>query len=460
MIRTAVADRDAQVRRQAVLALPNVADTTFRRSVLATARRDADPMVRLDWVAGHRLLSPDDCEPLLQGTHDPNPHVMLAAIDALGATCADRGRIVSRLRQLVVEGPTGPVARTAGRVSWHALAHALVAISRVDPDTARVVLRVHAGHPTWQVRMYAARGAVVLRDTVVLNRLAFDSIGNVREVAIGGLSSVVGHLADRIYMRALSSPDYHVVLAAARALRGAPVPDSVLPAVVEAFDRLSKRGEQTSRDPRMELLARIDEMGNRGVVPVLARRAHDVDERVAIEAARIAMKVDSTVVIDVQPRTRPEPIAEFIDSLVKLRVTMAASSGGGMFEVFINTRTTAITSSRIVALVRSGYYDGLSFHRVVPNFVLQGGSPSMNEYVGIGPFMRDEPGLGHHARGWVGISTRGRDTGDAQWFINLVDNYRLDHEYTVFGLVEPVYLDVVDGILEGDVIESVRVVRP
>jgi cyclophilin family peptidyl-prolyl cis-trans isomerase len=210
----------------------------------------------------------------------------------------------------------------------------------------------------------------------------------------------------------------------------------------------------------MELLARIDEMGNRGVVPVLERRANDVDERVAMEAARIARKFDPTFAMTVQPRTRPEPIPSFIDSLVKLRVTMAASSGGGMFEVFINTSTTAITSSRIVALVRAGYYDGLTFHRVVPNFVLQGGSPAMNEYVGTGSFMRDELGLGHHARGSVGISTRGRDTGDAQWFINLVDNYRLDHEYTVFGVVEPVHLDVVDGILEGDVIESVRVVRP
>jgi cyclophilin family peptidyl-prolyl cis-trans isomerase len=305
--------------------------------------------------------------------------------------------------------------------------------------------------------MYAARGAVILQDTPVLNRLAFDSVGSVREVAIAGLSSTVGHVADLIYARALSSPDHHVVLAAARALRGAPVRDSVLPAIVAAFERLSEVGEQTSRDPRLALLARIDEMATASVVPVLAARGTDVDEHVAREALRIARRLDPQQALVARSSPSPERVA-LLSGIVKLRMTMAASSGGGSFEVYLNTAEAPITVSRVVALARDGYYDGLTFHRVVPNFVLQGGSPAMNEYVGTGPFMRDELGLAHHARGTVGISTRGRDTGDAQWFINIVDNYRLDHDYTVFGLVMPADLPVVDRILEGDVIESVRIV--
>jgi cyclophilin family peptidyl-prolyl cis-trans isomerase len=95
---------------------------------------------------------------------------------------------------------------------------------------------------------------------------------------------------------------------------------------------------------------------------------------------------------------------------------------------------------------------------VVPNFVIQGGSPGANEYMGDGPFMRDEVGLLSHRRGTVGISTRGRDTGDAQIFVNLVDLPRLDHTYTVFAeVIEG--MDVVDAILEGDVIERVEVVK-
>ena len=71
--------------------------------------------------------------------------------------------------------------------------------------------------------------------------------------------------------------------------------------------------------------------------------------------------------------------------------------------------------------------------------------------------MRDEVGI--HRRGTVGISTRGRDTGDAQIFVNLVDSPRLDHLYTVFGTVVS-GMDVVDGILEGDVIDRIEVVAP
>jgi cyclophilin family peptidyl-prolyl cis-trans isomerase len=62
-------------------------------------------------------------------------------------------------------------------------------------------------------------------------------------------------------------------------------------------------------------------------------------------------------------------------------------------------------------------------------------------------------------RGAVGISTRGRDTGDAQIFIDLVDNPRLNHDYTVFAQALN-GLDVVDQILEGDVIETIEIVRP
>ena len=89
------------------------------------------------------------------------------------------------------------------------------------------------------------------------------------------------------------------------------------------------------------------------------------------------------------------------------------------------------------------------------NFVIQGGSPGANEYSGDPLFMRDEVGL--HVRGTAGVSTRGRDTGDAQIFVNLVDSPRLDHVYTVFGTVVA-GMDVVDGILEGDVIERVELV--
>ena len=132
-------------------------------------------------------------------------------------------------------------------------------------------------------------------------------------------------------------------------------------------------------------------------------------------------------------------------------------TGRGTFELRLLPDEAPVTALHIANLAREGYYNGLTFHRVAPNFVIQGGSPGANEYAGQGPFMRDEVGLRSHRRGTVGISTRGRHTGDAQIFVNLVDSPRLDHTYTVFAEVVN-GMDVVDAIIEGDGIERVELV--
>jgi cyclophilin family peptidyl-prolyl cis-trans isomerase len=137
---------------------------------------------------------------------------------------------------------------------------------------------------------------------------------------------------------------------------------------------------------------------------------------------------------------------------------MSPASGGGSFLVRLFPAEAPATVARIVRLARAGYYDGRTFHRVVPNFVIQGGSPDANEYVGDGPYMRDELGLRSHTRGTLGVSTRGRDTGDAQMFVNLVDNFRLDHDYTVFGEVVA-GMSLVDALQPGAVIQSIEVRR-
>jgi cyclophilin family peptidyl-prolyl cis-trans isomerase len=143
---------------------------------------------------------------------------------------------------------------------------------------------------------------------------------------------------------------------------------------------------------------------------------------------------------------------------VRLRVTMSPASGGGTFTVRLRGDVAPMMAARILDLASRNYYDGLSWHRVEHDFVVQGGSPGASEYVGYKDFLRDELGTVPHVRGTVGMSTRGHDTGDAQWFINLRDNLRLNPEYTVFAeVIEGI--DIVDGILEGDVIESIRSVR-
>ena len=451
-------DKDEQVRRLAVAALPNVDDSTFQRQELNRARRDPHWLVRLEWLRVYRQrFAATDCGPLLRAVTDPVHHVRLAAIDALGAPCPAQDTVRAALRRIAQDGPAGISPRAATDVSWHAKAHALLALARVDSGGVRELLRDNGKHPVWQVRMYVARAAAAARDSLMLTTLAFDDVGNVREVAIQGLATTLGHLADLVFARALTSKDYHVVLAAARALRGAPVRDSVTPAVLDALDRLTKEQRQTSRDARMELLARVREFGTPGDARRLTPLLKDVDDAVAIEAGRLIAHLNGGEV-QVSPQVPQRPVTPPTGT-TRVRVTMSPATGGGTFDLLLDADRAPVTVNRVLELIRSKYYDGLTFHRVIPNFVLQGGSPGMNEYVGDGPFMRDELSLAHHSRGTLGISTRGRDTGDAQWFINMVDNYRLDHDYTVFATVIA-GMDVVDRILEGDVMESVRILGP
>ena len=131
----------------------------------------------------------------------------------------------------------------------------------------------------------------------------------------------------------------------------------------------------------------------------------------------------------------------------------------GTLEISLLPDEAPVTVATFVQLVERGAFNGLTWHRIVPVFVLQGGSPGADEYDGItSTFMRDEVGFARQARGTFGISTRGRDTGDGQIYINLVDNFRLDHDYTVFATMRQGF-DVMDRVQEGDVIESVTIVR-
>jgi len=456
-------DTDPQVRRLVVAALPNVDDAEFQRSELKRIVNDRDWLVRHEVVRIWRqLFASTDCGPLLAALADSVHHVRLAAIDALGGPCPAQDTVVQALLRTIETGPATAAPRTARGVSWHARAHALVAMARIDPKGAQELLRRDIRHPVWQVRMYVARAAVATRDSALLTAMALDEVGSVREVAIQGLSATLGHLPDLVFVRALASRDYHVVLAAARALRGSKARDSVVVGLLDALDRISREKRQTSRDPRMELLARVRELGNAESVGRLQPLLSDEDEAVAIEAAGVMNQLqggdgNGAGGYTPSPKRPSTPSAVPPATNVRVRVTMAPASGGGTFEIVLNVADAPMTVARVSQLIQSKYYDGLTWHRVVPNFVLQGGSPGMNEYVGDGAFMRDELGPGHHDRYTLGISTRGRDTGDAQWFINLVDNHRLDDDYTVFARVVSGF-DVVDRILEGDVMQSVRIV--
>jgi cyclophilin family peptidyl-prolyl cis-trans isomerase len=220
---------------------------------------------------------------------------------------------------------------------------------------------------------------------------------------------------------------------------------------------LTELAADTSRDARVAILERLSELLPADRTSDLAPFREDFDGKVRATADSALNKIVGTALPPALAIKRRYPYQPAVNELANLPATAAITmEGGGVIQLELLRDQAPVTIARFAELARAGYYNNLTFHRVVPNFVIQGGSPGANEYVGAARYMRDEAGTESHTRGAVGISTRGRDTGDAQIFIDLVDNPRLDHEYTVFARVVS-GLDVVDRVLEGARMTSVTV---
>jgi cyclophilin family peptidyl-prolyl cis-trans isomerase len=309
-------------------------------------------------------------------------------------------------------------------------------------------------HPVWWVRMYAAGAAAVAGDLPHLEKLAYDNNDNVREAAIEALRRLKPDEAEPAIVAALERTDVQLLRTAARLLTESPRSPSLSRPLVAALLRLTREGKETSRDARLALLDAIAVHTSRDETTELLPLLRDFDPKVAERAARIVAEFTGrTVVPAPMPPARGWP-QEFQDLRQCVSVTLGA---GGSFVMRMQPANAPIAVDRFLKLAtKDHYYDGLTFHRVVPNFVIQGGSPGANEYAGHKEYMRDEVG-GQNVRGSVGLSTRGRNTGDAQIYINLVDNPRLNYDYTIFAIVED--LAAVDKIQEGDVIRSMNLTK-
>jgi len=414
------------------------------------------------WRLRYRALaaSRSDCAALRGALADSTWPVRLRAADLVGPACAGDSVLVQTLLRWAV-APMSSGERRRNGVSWQASAHALVALARIDPGTAGLFLSRSASNPVPWLRVYAARAAGVLADTVLLRRLANDIDDNVKEAALEALARLPGHVADDEALAALYAHGYQAVRAAALALHGSPRGDDVLSASLATAQRLRADSSETSRDARLAVLALIGEFATAANTADIAALAADFDCVVADSAAAITARLGAAAPARCTPLPIELPAGAVMLALgaeARLRVTLADSSGGGSFTVRLRGDMAPIMGARIIALVLAGAYDGRVWQRVESDFVLQGGGTGANEYTGHPRFIRDELGTLAHQRGTVGMSTRGHDTGDGQWFVNLRDNPRLTRDYSVFAEVVD-GIDIVDGVMEGDVIARIEIVR-
>ena len=472
-------DTDWGVRRQGVLGANR--DGTAVAEIVPTALDDPDGRVRLEAVrAHHRWLRPDEgCNAIIAAVADRDPRVAETAIGLLARPCGEVEAQVAELRRRVAEfdgeaagAEAAGADGVAGSADWRLAARALHALAGIAPGEATGDISRFARHTNPFVRAWAARAAGQARLEDVLTGLSSDPDPNVREAALQGLGVVAGGGARDIYLAQLGQDDPQLVMTAARHIARMVSDEVSARPLLAALARFTARERETERDVRVALLEAIGTVGGFSEED-LEPYVTDYDIVVAGRAAALLNTrgsesagggrdgrppgVGVRVAIPRRlPRTPPpgaERLAELERSAVRLRM-----AGLGDIVIALRPDLAATNADRFARLAGEGYFDGLTFQRVEPNFVIQGGSPNANEYSGDGPYSRDEIGDHPHWRGTVGLSTRGRDTGDAQMFINLADNLRLDFNYTIYGVVVE-GMEVVDAIREGAVIESAAVAR-
>jgi cyclophilin family peptidyl-prolyl cis-trans isomerase/HEAT repeat protein len=447
--RAALTDDEWAVRRNAMAVLAGAGgsvDDKSRLALIRTGLSDTNPHVRYEAVRawGRHGAPSEGCDPLLEALRDNDPNVVIEATDLLGGLCKDSEDVTTRL---LAEATVPP---SAG--AWQPQTHAFVALAKRAPEKAAIEMEAFVTHPVWWVRMYAVFAASGAKDVLHVDKLAYDDNDNVREAALGHLRALDADRAQRAILAALGRTDVQLLRTAATMVKEWPADPRHFKPLLAALQRLSQDRRMTARDGRLALLDAIERHAKRDDHTDLVTYLRDYDSKIAERAAELIFHLSGKA-MKAEPVPPPHlPTQPFADLRQCASITMSA---GRPIRLRMDPGSAPIAVEQFLKLATvDRYYNGLTFHRVVPNFVIQGGSPNANEYSGSRDYMRDEVAASN-TRGTVGLSIRGRNTGDAQFYINLIDNPRLDGGYTVFARVFGEDMDAVDRIQEGDVMRSI-----
>jgi cyclophilin family peptidyl-prolyl cis-trans isomerase len=144
-----------------------------------------------------------------------------------------------------------------------------------------------------------------------------------------------------------------------------------------------------------------------------------------------------------------------IDGSKLYRTTITTDRGDIVMD--LDPQLAANSVNNFVGLARQGFYDGLTFHRVVPEFVVQGGCPEGTGRGGPGYRFRDEEVKGEYTLGAVAMANAGPDTNGSQFFITIDDCRRkLSKDYNLFGFVVE-GIDIAQSTAVGDSMQSVTI---
>lgn len=473
-------DPAPEIRAQAIAALG-------RRKAVAAARalgaRLDDLLLDRDWrvavEAVRALGDTDDGKDAIAaaavrrhgelGGGDPTAaHVILEAEKAL-AGAAERPLVAAALRSLADGGPAAAQIPALTRGWIECLAAAAFARAKPpsgpgDPGDLGAVERCrlpdHLRLPLVAELITANAGPLAAR-RAALARLLTHRDARVRAAGLGALAASwkAGDKGDQrtaitAAVAALASRELLVAGAAVDAAKA--LYEVIGTADHGSLDAAVIARAATERDPEVGA-AILELVGKQALAAgAPACRAAMGQDPVRAKAGATCLQALGEAPGGLAPlaaNSPPVDVSTVIGKVLRWRVT--TSRGDLVIRLHPDVAPWAVAT--IVALTRKGFYDGLEFHRVVPNFVVQGGDPTESGSGGPGFTLPAEPGalgdgVGYQAGG-VGIADAGRDSGGSQWFVMHSRAPHLDGRYTWIGTVESGQKSA-DALLIGD-----RIVR-
>lgn len=237
-------------------------------------------------------------------------------------------------------------------------------------------------------------------------------------------------------------------------------------ALLAAIDALFKISKKDSIAPLLFELNGPDYLVRKNILAKLADKEIQKENPVVLERIEYALERDLDKVLPYDPKTRTK-LGQVLNTDTDYRRAALRKNGTvkavlttekGTFTIDFLPEDAPLTVDNFVKLARSGYFNGLEVHRVVPNFVMQDGDPRGDGNGGPGWSIRCEVNMVPYERGAVGMALSGKDTGGSQWFVTHSPQPHLDGGYTVFGKVNANGMKVVDNIVRGDKFISVRIV--
>jgi cyclophilin family peptidyl-prolyl cis-trans isomerase/HEAT repeat protein len=319
------------------------------------------------------------------------------------------------------------------------------------------ILRHHLNHESNRVAMAAWDFIRPMLNPIVLNNLGLDSnerLSVLHEIfqeaksALKkndmGIATVVANLfADTL---------------AFKNFQHAGLSDQIVDECISACGNLTQYDDGEAKQAVLEALGEIK---NERAIPFLEKALLDSERTIAVTAAaslhRLTGKEYSSRLSRQTIPSRTEEDWSLLESIKpQQHVRMGTNRGEITLELMKDHAPCTVLD--IVKLIKKKFYNGLYFHRVVPDFVVQGGDPRGDGWGGPGYSMRTEISTVNYERGSCGMASSGRDTEGSQFFITHIATPHLDGRYTIFAKVVK-GMEVVDRLQIGDMIQTIQLVE-